>query len=392
MISNWMRSKFELNRHQENRSSRPMEGLRGLAIFLVFMVHFVPMVEPWLAPGTPLTKIARVIFPIGKTGVDLFFVLSGYLIYGSLMARNQNFLPFIKRRVQRIYPVFVLVFIVYIGLSQAFPSESKIPAERAGAILYLGQNLLLLPGLFPIKPLITAAWSLSYEMFYYLTIPLLVTVFRLRERSTRCRVYFFLAVSLGAALIFLQYGGPVRLLMFISGVLLYEVTRHRLFSAVGSTAAALALIVGLLSALAPEDSAIGMVIRTACLFVAFFMVCHTCFTLPTSVLARVFSFTPLRWLGNISYSYYLVHGLALKVAFTLLGKVSLSHAQGIGFFVIMMFLMFFWALIPSLAVFLLVERPFSLSPGKRPRTEGLKAFGSAEAGSIASAGSPDASS
>ena len=60
---------------------------------------------------------------MGHAGVDLFFVLSGYLIYGSVVTRYQPFLPFIGRRLQRIYPAFAATFAMYVVLSLLFPFE-----------------------------------------------------------------------------------------------------------------------------------------------------------------------------------------------------------------------------------------------------------------------------
>ena len=86
-------------------------------------------------------------------------MLNGYLIYGMLITRPQPFLWFMTRRVRRIYPAFVSV--IYVALSCVFPTQSKIPHGGPDATLYLVDNLLLLPGLFPIEPMITVAWSPS---------------------------------------------------------------------------------------------------------------------------------------------------------------------------------------------------------------------------------------
>ena len=138
-----------------------MEGLRGLAVVLVFAVHFCTLVRPWAAdPG--LVSVLDVLERLGHSGVDLFFVLSGYLIYGALIARPRPFGPFMRRRVQRIYPTFLAVFALYLVLSLLDPSHSKLPAPGASLVLFLLSNLLLLPGIFPLQPLIAVAWSLSY--------------------------------------------------------------------------------------------------------------------------------------------------------------------------------------------------------------------------------------
>jgi exopolysaccharide production protein ExoZ len=168
----WLAQIFEIG-HGEHRPLRSMEGLRGFAVFLVFLVHYVTLVEPWLSPHTWTSSTAEVLRRLGNAGVDLFFVLSGYLIYGTLIAKLRPFWQYFGRRTQRIYPTFLAVFAIYLLLSWIAPAHSRIPTDRAEAIVYLIQNVLLLPGLFPIPPLITVAWSLSYEMFYYLVIPLL---------------------------------------------------------------------------------------------------------------------------------------------------------------------------------------------------------------------------
>ncbi|WP_153067260.1 acyltransferase family protein, partial [Steroidobacter cummioxidans] len=95
-----------------------MEGLRGLAVLLVFLVHYESLLEPWIAADASLGVVAGALRIIGNSGVDLFFVLSGYLIYGSLLTRQQSFLHFFTRRLQRIYPAFTAVFLSLIHISE----------------------------------------------------------------------------------------------------------------------------------------------------------------------------------------------------------------------------------------------------------------------------------
>ena len=80
----WLTQRFELSRGGGAQNVRPMEGLRGFAVFLVFLVHYVTLVKPWMVHGSALDLFGNLLRSIGSTGVDLFFVLSGYLIYGSL--------------------------------------------------------------------------------------------------------------------------------------------------------------------------------------------------------------------------------------------------------------------------------------------------------------------
>jgi len=344
---------FEVG-HGDHRQIRAMEGLRGLAVFLVFLVHYVTLLEPWLARDTVTWDLAGRLRGIGHAGVDLFFVLSGYLIYGTLVVKVRPLLPYLRRRVQRIYPAFLAVFALYLVLSWLFPQESKIPQGLVAAAAYLAANLMLLPGLFPIEPMITVAWSLSYEMFYYLIVPLALGVFGLRRWSRLARVALFTAVALGGlAWAALGEGSHVRLVMFVAGILLFEALgaeRPMQLDKAGLPA----LVAGLVAI----DLLVAGPARFAVLFVSFFLVCHAAFR-GTGLTARIFCWTPLRWLGNMSYSYYLIHGLALKAAFFVLARLVPPAAAWDGAFWGLLPLLFGLTLVPSALLFAAVERPYS---------------------------------
>ncbi len=358
----WLREHFELSRGGGTHNVRSMEGLRGFAVFLVFLVHYTTFIDPWIAKPTLTRALAQTLHTIGNTGVDLFFVLSGYLIYGMLISREQPFLRFLTRRAERIYPAFLAVFLIYFVLSFLLPSHSKIPDGSFDAVLYLSENLLLLPGLFPIDPMITVAWSLSYEMFYYVAIPVVIGLVGLRQKSIAWRVSFFCAVALVTVAYCAIAGGPVRLVMFVSGILLYETIRSGRFRAPRSSVALAALVIGLLCTLLPVGGSMGQALKMSILFASFFALCFSCFFYPNAWLGRAFSWTPVRWLGNMSYSYYLLHGLALQVAFLALGVFLPPIEQGFPFFFALLPLMFALTLCPSALLFLVIERPISLTP------------------------------
>lgn len=362
---NWLSSRFELARGASDQNNRPMEGLRGLAVFLVFLVHYVSLVQPWITGAPELLNWARKLHTIGNTGVDLFFVLSGYLIYGSLIARSQVFWRFIWRRVVRIYPAFLVVFVIYVGLSFAFPAESKLPDSGMRAAVYLLQNLLLLPGLFPIEPMITVAWSLSYEMFYYLAIPLIIFAFRLRGRTTAWRTTFF-GILTGVTVAYCAvYGGHVRLIMFMAGILVYEALSDSRVASPSGLVAVLAFVMGLATATLPWSGTAAFALKISALYVTFFVLCLACFRDPAMWLSRALCWTPLRWLGNMSYSYYLLHGLALKASFMALGYLLPRGGHETLYFGILLPLTFGLSLLPAAALFLAVERPLSLASGTK---------------------------
>lgn len=352
--------RFEMSRQIAGMNLRAMEGMRGFAVLLVFLTHFCTLVAPSIGASPNLAAFAVAVHAVGNTGVDLFFVLSGYLIYKTLIERKQGFFGFMWRRIRRIYPAFIAVFAVYWVLSSVYPGESSIPADAP--LLYVAENLLLLPGLFPIKPLITVAWSLSYEMFFYLCLPVAITTLGLRQRSPAFRIALIaataIAVAASCAVLDVTY---TRLIMFMAGMLVHEAIASRQVRAPAASVAACMLVLGLAGSLMPVSGHI----KTALLFASFYVVCMQCFVRPADGLARAFSWTPLRLLGNMSYSYYLLHGLTLKALFLLLSKLHLPQGHALALFCLLLPVFFAITLCTSAGLFLLIEKPLSLGGTKR---------------------------
>lgn len=366
----WLQNNFELNRTDFEGNNRPMEGLRGIAVFLVFLVHYVSLILPFIQTNTLLHPFALAVGNLGNIGVDLFFLLSGYLIYGSLMARDKPFLAYISRRIRRIYPTFTGVFILYIFLSVLFPQASKIPTD-GGQIPYLLANFFLLPSLVSQKPMIVVAWSLSYEMFYYFTIPFIILLLDLRTRSTLWRLAALATLLFVSCALFAVFDGPLRMIMFIAGIFLYETFHARLHPAPSAWFSFLLITATIYLLLHPLSGAGWEIARVMSVFITFYILVFTSFSMPQGLWGRFFTWTPLRWLGNMSYSYYLLHGLILKgCALFLLLWIAPGQASPLFFWIALPFL-FVLTVVGSSLLFLLIERPFSLRPSKRLRSMAL---------------------
>ncbi len=125
--------------------------------------------------------------------------------------------------------------------------------------MYIGANLMFLPGVLHIQPIMNVAWSLSYEWFFYLSLPLAVAVTGLYNRTRWQRVGIIAAA--GAFFVAAIYAFPerfyvpftvertchVRAIMFLGGMLVYELTetkriRGSLAAAVQYVAAALVIV------------------------------------------------------------------------------------------------------------------------------------------------------
>jgi len=353
-----------------------MEGMRGFAALLVFFVHFNALFRPYLCPSSWAATPAAVGGSFGHAGVDLFFVLSGFLIYGIIIGKHPSYSTFLRRRVRRLYPVFVVVLGVCVALSLVFPAQSRLPRSISQAVVYIGANLLMLPGMTRIPPIITVAWSLSYEWFFYLTVPLLVAVLDLRRWSNRQRIVFFLLLPLAyTALWLLGLTGNIRLILFAAGIVLWElvdqdVPRHLpswLEYVVAVAFLANLLAVGMAGVkLGPTSLILSSVphyyapslfitLLPFCLYAMFF----------GGFLNRVFSWDYLRWLGNISYSYYLIHGLVLHGVRLMVNRLFLLVPRSAFFDVVLFATCMLLTILSAAVLYLLVEKPLSWSNAER---------------------------
>lgn len=341
-----------------------MEGLRGFAVSLVFLVHYTTLINPWLDPASLTAALSQGARGLGNTGVDLFFVLSGYLIYGHLIAREVPFVAYFRRRIQRIYPTFLTMFAIYAALSLAAPAHSKIPHGFLPAAQYLAENVLLLPGAFPIEPMITVAWSLSYEMVYYLATPLVIVGLGMRHWSPLARCILILGIAAAGTEWQHLEGGDLRWIMFLSGALLFE-TADKLAGKIADIAAPLALLSGFYLTYTLRGVDGTGPLRIWILFAAFYLLCLGCFT-GRGLATRAACWAPLRLLGNMSYSYYLIHGLTLLPVFAALNR-AFPQVGGAALFWALLPLAFAATLVPSAALFLAVEKRYSLNPRSRDK-------------------------
>ena len=161
-----------------------LDGLRGIAILVVVMYHFVGLAlqSRGVESLNVVEKVIMYTALVGWCGVDLFFVLSGFLI-GSILLRSRNsdnfFKTFYLRRFFRIVPICYALFIIFIILRLTpiyHPSVEIFEKDRIPIICYFFfvQNIAM--GLYKtFGPLsIGVTWSLAVEEQFYLIIPLII--------------------------------------------------------------------------------------------------------------------------------------------------------------------------------------------------------------------------
>ncbi len=294
----------------------------------------------------------------GNLGVEIFFVLSGYLIYGSLIGRRTAFTRFIFRRIQRIYPAFIVAFALEFAAKLAGGGHDVLPAGAVDAALVIAANLLLLPGILPLPQIMAVAWTLSYEMFFYFATGAAVLGGHSYAASRRTRI----AVIVALAVVFIAVSTleipnfPTRMMPFFAGMLLAEGLGERVPAWAGWAMLLVDFVITINHALPMRYFEI---LHSG----AFFCLCAVCFR-NAGIISRLMRWTPLRWLGNMSYSFYLIHGLVVLVSMAVLGKL-LPGMMPEALFWLAMPVLFTAALGASAALFIAVEKPLSLNTRRK---------------------------
>lgn len=141
-----------------------LDGWRGLAIFLVLQAHFFEISA----------------FDSGRLGVDIFFVLSGFLMSHILFKRNMPLTVFYKRRISRILPLFFLFIAVVYGAGFFLNNPESHSFNVFSTALFLRTYVPAMPSLWETDLPIGHLWSLNVEEHCYIFLSL-ISLFSLRS-------------------------------------------------------------------------------------------------------------------------------------------------------------------------------------------------------------------
>ncbi|WP_166652379.1 acyltransferase family protein [Enterovirga rhinocerotis] len=310
-----------------------LQALRAVAALMVVLHH----AELNLLLGFGYGVAERLI--VGAAGVDVFFVISGFIMLVSsrrLFGTAAGARTFMVRRLIRIVPLYWAVTTLYVVVALAIPAALARPSS-GGLIL---ASYLFWPAAAPdgsVAPIVVVGWTLNYEMFFYALFGLAVLL--PRRRAIAAVIAALIVIAMAGALLrpgstaLAFWSNPI-ILEFAAGILLgvvYESGRRL------SRPAAFAL---------GAAGAAGFLIQIGQPFLGGWMRLVGC-GLPALALVAAVTLASddgrgvwlrgLAAIGDASYSLYLTHLLALwacRMIATKLGLVPSGLADGIVFMLV----------------------------------------------------------
>jgi peptidoglycan/LPS O-acetylase OafA/YrhL len=317
-----------------------LDGLRGIAILSVISHHHL---APFSLSG-------------GFLGVDLFFVLSGFLITALLLAEFTNTASislknFYMRRLLRLGPalavyLFASLFVTYLTQTIALSRQLKLIAF---AVFY-STNWRMAFGWDSFLDPTAIIWSLSIEEQFYLVWPLVLfgcLAFKVRVRHIAAGLAVVILIILvhrysmlagGTDLTRLYYGTDTRADALLVGCLFGLLNSKNISLPVNKWLKSAGVIAALALAflISVSEFSDRILYQGGFTMVALVsgIVIFVAANAPPHILSSAFSFTPLRWFGHISYGLYLWHWLVVRNAsFYSLGRwessAKLALAVGI---------------------------------------------------------------
>jgi peptidoglycan/LPS O-acetylase OafA/YrhL len=323
-----------------------LDGLRGLAIVLVVTFHYL---GPWehIFDTVQVTQLFW-------SGVDLFFVLSGFLIPGILLDSVDSptyFKTFYMRRAHRILPIY-LISIGCLLAGLAFNLNKKLGTQQIFQApvplwvypLFLQNNAVLF-GWGAVPEWMGVTWSLAIEEQFYLVLPALVRFFKRTLPyiatlviclSPIARIVFVMVhrTRNGSVPIHWSFWTPFRLDGLAMGVLLAFLSRNpkswnilaRHPRAVRGVLFALFIVFCVLTITGMED--LGACFGLTAITGLYGALLAALLLQPGSLVGGIFRWSSLRYLGKTSYCLYIFHQGIHGVLWPLLwAHIRLPHAM-----------------------------------------------------------------
>jgi peptidoglycan/LPS O-acetylase OafA/YrhL len=297
-----------------------LDGLRGLLAFSVFVFHLVVtrgyvLTGEWRLPSTPFYSL------LGPTGVSLFFMITGFLFWTKLLEQRgrQDWHRLYLNRLLRIAPLYlfaVLAMLVVVFARTDFTLHEPAAEVMASVLQWLSLGVLdFQPDVngYPATHVLAGVtWTIAYEWAFYGS--LLLTAYFARGRAHLFFALTGLALCLLAKHLFSadMFGFAALFLCGMTIASLLHAGRALRVTDRVSSLLALGCLCAIFSAAPLGHALSGYSSVTTLLLAAFlYLVCSG------ASLFGLLSTNCARRLGNVSYSLYLLQGLALTLVFAI---------------------------------------------------------------------------
>ncbi len=361
----------------QNRSV-PIDGLRGMLGIGVFCHHIA---ITWFYLHTRVWELpeSHLLIHLGQTSVALFFMITAFLFWGRVLDRRGNIIwsQFFVSRLYRLYPIYIVAISIMFFLTTYLPRLAGTPTDGPiwrpviKWLLFAVWGAPNFNGFDDTAQLMAGVvWSLRYEWLFYLALPLLAWATNGRWRAVGIGIVTLALIVYAPHLLPTFRTNPMILQLFLGGIAAAYVARNPTLVRLAKTpAATLVAISSLLM--------VGWYLDTAYSFAAtiglgIFFSIVAC----GNDLGGFLSGQALRWLGDITYPIYLLHGLLLVVVFR--GVLTVDQSQNAAWFFALVPIITISLIIVSSASFVLIERPAILA-GRR-HYDALKRLGRRVAG------------
>jgi len=304
-----------------------LESIRGLAALLVVFYH-IPKWNSVLDIGL----VNR-----GYLMVDLFFVLSGFVIYsayGDKIVAWTDLLRFQFLRFGRLYPVHLVFLLVYVGIecakyvAQSYlglqsPNTHPFGQNSVGALI---EQLFLVQAIGPTGHTMTfngPSWSISVEFYTYLVFGLVALAFR----PIKGLMFSLLALGAFTLLVGKWTYGFDNFVHCIAGFFLGCLTALEVIKSKLKLSPSISLVI-FVATLCFLHFISVRTYDLAIYFLSALLVASLVLS-ESGLLKRALSFAPVKWLGKVSYSLYMCH-FALFWSANQVARVALHSPQIIG--------------------------------------------------------------
>ncbi|MBM9578196.1 acyltransferase [Leptospira sp. 201903070] len=380
---------FSIFQKKENEYEN-LNGIRAISILSVVVFH-AWVTAKTILPGDP--DPLRLFLGSLSSGVDFFFLLSGFLIYGGLFREHEKngkleIKRFFIKRSLRIFPAFYFALaILYYSKSQQLARLESIQIDNAQILSliadtklrmeYVWVDIFYLSDILPYG-LYNGGWSLSVEEHFYLILPFLCAIFLFRVNiQTRFLFYFvgFLtAFFVRMNLAFPQnmdaaYNFHARFDSILAGMIVYEIFHHFPLTAEraekykGQILAVLALGFAIVTYAHQIDPGTSWALVLRPVMLSFGLGILMYFSFYPGFLKSFFSLSIFRPFARLGYTAYLWHIFAIPIAAKKIIPL-LQTTPTVGMFLLTSAYLILVTFLISWFFFLLIEEPFLMLKDK----------------------------